>query len=156
MNLINAYYKFELSHDCKANQTSIIPMLKVGNHPIFNNLFTASNSLSLKKVGPVPEIYDYVAHILRYEDEQGQNCLIVFETSTVLYPFGVIKVNNPSNDCMLFRIGDDNVYEVFISTGNVNHQSQLLAMFKEGLLNNQIDDLLSIIDTINKPLTLTI
>jgi len=149
--LLNACYFLDLQEDKETNQFSVNPLQKVGNQKIFDDLFFNKYPVKVRKLGPVKSLNDYVAHALRYVNSDKVQCQLVFETDPNLWPYGIVKSSIANNDCILFRVNAANAYEVFISFGNINQSAQLFTLFKEGLLNEDIDELLAVLQKLNEP-----
>jgi hypothetical protein len=143
MKYLNAGYGFKLRP--YQNKTTFIfePIFKVGNIQELNDLFDSDRVVKLKKVGPVEEMNEYIVCPLEYT-VAGIQKRLVFETTTFLHPYGIIRIIDNQNDCFLFRVVEDHTYEIFISKGNYSQSAQLFSMFVEGLLNDDIDEIYEI------------
>jgi hypothetical protein len=140
MNLLNKCFVLKLIPTANKDIYTIERILKKGNDPLFNKLFSWFETVGFKRLEPSGGIDDYIIFPITFGKRDDQQ-IIMLETALFLYPFGTVNIGE-SEDCILFRISEENIVEIFISEGNANMTAQLLTMLVDGELADDINNLL--------------
>lgn len=140
MSLLNARYVIKLVATNQKDTYSLVRVAKQGNSPVLNRLFVWQKNVEFKRLEPTGIADDYLPFPIIYGEKEDRQILLL-ETASFLYPFGVVNTQG-SSDCILFRISDDLTIEFFVSEGNANLTAQLLTMLVDGSLSGDINNLI--------------
>ncbi|MES2378117.1 MAG: hypothetical protein V4553_16125 [Bacteroidota bacterium] len=143
MNLVNAYYKFELIQEAYSNHCAVNRLQKVGNNSCFNKLFSQELQVKFRRLNPKGIANDYVLYSLEFKN-QCESKIFLFETALYMHPYGIVNVAE-SKHCIYFKECERNVFEVFIADASVtqSQRAHFLTRLIDGSLNEDIDELLN-------------
>lgn len=145
MKIIHAIYRFQLQQAWQTSMFLLQPILKRGNDVTLNQFFETKDLVSRKKIGPIKQIIDqYEAYPIVFLNNEGKKQTMVFEIGNKEMCIGVVKVVDNKKDCFLFKVVEENVFEVYVSVGNGTQSSQLLMMLMDGYLDKEIAVLLGV------------
>lgn len=131
-SIISAYYKFQLVKDEKGT-SKLNPKKRYLNDDSFNVVFENPDECKISIVGPCSDLNDYICYSIKFKDYEGGDGMILLSTSAGLLPFGVGRAIG-SNDCLIWRMTGDDMFEVFVCLGMCDQSYQLLATVQDGTL----------------------
>lgn len=142
MSLLHARYVVHLEPTHQENVFDLERIGKTGEgySSHLNNLFAHRGNVTFKRLNPPGIADDYILSPLIFGKRKNNQTLLL-ESMLTIYPYGTVDAEE-LKDCILFRISGEQTIEFFVSMGNANMTTQLLTMFVEGSLEDEIDNLL--------------
>lgn len=127
MDEIDAYYKFQISSIGEKEKYNISPLFKEGNDKVLNQLFENYEKVIMHKVGPILDMDNYIHFSVNtaFGKDDKLNLLFIYSSK---YPYGILKYSG-NKDAVLFKITNDNTFEVFVfknKAGNSLNYLQLM------------------------------
>ncbi|TKC01398.1 hypothetical protein [Pedobacter cryotolerans] len=148
MEGLDAYYKFEIQEIDNSENYKILPLFKRGNNMILNEIFASSEFLELTKIGPIADMNNYVAFEIKLKAKFHKYLIVSLQSFDSILPFGVVKYENVK-DAILFRITNENIFEIYVSANNKGHVLNYLQLMINGSLNEYIEEISQPIDINN-------
>ena len=148
-SLISAYYKFQLIKNEYGIYT-LTPLFRYSHDESFDLIFEAPDECKIAVAGPCPDANDYICYSLRFKDYDRNDGLILLSTSAGLLPLGVGRALG-SNDCFIWRMTEENIFEVFVCLGMCDQSYQMLSIVQDGTggTREEIDSLFERIEALN-------
>lgn len=139
MERIDAYYQFQIN---KINEVgiyyAITPLYKRGNDTLLNKLFECANQSKIRKIGPIPDMGDYISFDVNLSTREGVLLSISFQSSSLSYPYGIVRYPE-MRDAVLFKIVNEEIFEVFVFKNEKGNSLNYLQL----LINGDLDDMIS-------------
>ncbi|SDL70333.1 hypothetical protein SAMN05421813_101280 [Daejeonella rubra] len=129
-SLISAYYKFQLIKE-EFGIIKLKPLFRYLNEDSFNLIFESPDACKISVIGPCPEVNGYICYSFKFKDYDQNDGMILLSTSAGLLPLGVGRALE-SNDCFIWRMTEENIFEVFVCMGMCDQSYQLLSSVQDG------------------------
>lgn len=136
---LDACYTFEIDNS-NSIRCQIDRKLKKGNHDLFNKVYENHNKLWVHKVTPL-EISNYVGYVIGTSVGVVSWLPIVLETNTFAYPYGIVKTVTEHDDVILFKIVEENSFEVYILKDKKYDAINYLQLLEGGYLEEAIEEI---------------
>lgn len=132
---------FQLKVTDQPSLFNLTRVSKVGNSKPWDAVFSNPHHCSVRKIGPMDALGDRIVYAIDFnKNSRKDQGTIVLQTSSFLYPVGI--GHEASDPCSyLFRIKDDNIFEVFVADISRIDDGILIQMFMDGSLAEEICDL---------------
>lgn len=135
---LKAALKFKISEIGEKNGLGITRLSKVGNSEPWNAVFEHTDRCFVRKIGPLDSAEDRIIYTIDFDRWSHKNKrTIVLQTSSFLYPIG-IGHEASDKSTYLFRITDENVFEVFVADTTGIDDGILIQMFMDGSLAKEV------------------
>ena len=139
MVIFDAYYKFKVITDSIKGQ-KIIPVSKMGNDRLFNLIFEKHKFLTFTNKPAVSDIEDYSCCMINYPHGLVSYLPVFFQSWTLNNKYGIIR-HAELVDAKLFKLCEDNIFEVYILKDEKANLLNLLQLMHAGELDISMQEI---------------
>lgn len=138
---LKSAYSFQLEENDDSNGLKLRRISKTGNSEPWNAVFSSTDHLSIRMLGPIASAEDQIAYVFDLNKSSHKSRrTIILRTSTSMLPYGIGQERN-DQDLYLFKVSPEFDFEVYVADTTGTDKSILFQMFTDGSFDDEIREL---------------